>query len=187
LLKYLGIRKADLFGESYGGAIATLIALRHSELVRRVATYGATFGPGHLAHNREMLRFDEVPTADSRCFLFQRESYQRVAPDPAYWPRFWSKVSSIQWDGFTQEQLSSLRVPILIAVGDHDFVSLEHAIETFRRIPNAELAVIPDASHFLLFSEPERLTPIVKHFLEKPEPGLPRATAQMGYHPGETR
>src|SRR5580704_14456756 len=45
LLKYLGISKADFFGESYGGVVATMLALRYPELVGRVATYGATFGP----------------------------------------------------------------------------------------------------------------------------------------------
>jgi pimeloyl-ACP methyl ester carboxylesterase len=134
-----------------------------------------------------MLRFDQPPTPNSPAFQFQRESYQRVAPDPAYWPRLWSKVASIQWNGFTDDQLKSLTMPILIAVGDHDFVRLEHAVETFRRIPNAELAVIPDAGHFLLFSEQERLASVVKHFLDKPDKRLPVATAQMGYHPGETR
>ncbi len=74
-----------------------------------------------------------------------------------------------------------------IALGDHDFVCLEHALETFKRIPNAELAVIPDASHFVLFSEQERVIPVVKHFLEKPAKRYPLATAEMGYHPGETR
>jgi len=29
--------------------------------------------------------------------------------------------------------------------------------------------------------------PIIKHFLEKPENQLPLATANIGYHPGETR
>ncbi len=47
--------------------------------------------------------------------------------------------------------------------------------------------MIPDASHFTLFSEPERVSPIVKHFLEKPEKRIPLATAATGYHPGETR
>src|ERR1700684_3578892 len=32
LLKYLGISTADFFGESYGGAIATMIAVHHPEL-----------------------------------------------------------------------------------------------------------------------------------------------------------
>jgi len=47
--------------------------------------------------------------------------------------------------------------------------------------------VIPSASHFALFSEKERVIPIVKHFLEKPETSIPLATAATGYHPGETR
>jgi hypothetical protein len=46
--------------------------------------------------------------------------------------------------------------------------------------------VVPDASHFVLFSEQERVIPIVKHFLEKPEKRLPLGGA-TGYHPGETR
>ena len=51
LLKYLGIYKADFFGESYGGATAILTAVHYPELVGRVATYGATFGPPQVAHN----------------------------------------------------------------------------------------------------------------------------------------
>ena len=54
-------------------------------------------------------------------------------------------------------------------------------------MPNAELAVIPDAGHFTLFSEPERVIPVVKHFLEKPAKRIPVSTAETGYHPGETR
>jgi len=44
--------------------------------------------------------------------------------------------------------------------------------------------VIPDAGHFALFSEPERVIPVVKHFLEKPEKRIPLATAATGLSPG---
>jgi hypothetical protein len=47
--------------------------------------------------------------------------------------------------------------------------------------------VIPDASHFALFSEQKRVIPLVEHFLEKPEKKIPLAIAETGYHPGETR
>jgi pimeloyl-ACP methyl ester carboxylesterase len=187
LLKHLGIPKADFFGESYGGVIAIMLAVRCPGLVGRVATYGATFGPPQVAHNLEMLRFDRPPTPDSRGIQFQRESYQKVAPDPQYWPKFWAKASSIQCGGFSNEELSSIKAPVLIVLGDHDFVRLEHALETFELIPDAELAVIPDAGHFALFSEPDRVIPIIEHFLTKPEKTAPIATAEMGFHPGETR
>jgi len=51
LLNYLGITKADFFGESYGGNTAALIAIRYPEFVGRVVTYSATFGPPQIALN----------------------------------------------------------------------------------------------------------------------------------------
>jgi pimeloyl-ACP methyl ester carboxylesterase len=187
LLKYLGISKADFFGESYGGATAAMIAVRYPALVGRVATYGATFGPPQIAINPETAHFDHPPTAESRYIQYQRENYQRVAPDPDYWPKIFDKVGNIQWEGFSKEELASIKAPFLIILGDRDFVRPEHALETFKLIPNAELAVILDASHFVLFSEQERVIPIVKHFLEKSEKRIPLATGKTGYHPGETR
>jgi len=187
LLKHLGISKADIFGESYGGNVAVMIAVRYPEMVRRVATYGATFAPPQVALDPETTHSDLPPAADGRSIQFQRESYKKVAPDPSYWPRLFDKLCRIQWQGFPKEELASIKAPVLIAVGDHDFVRVEHAVASFRLIPNAELAVIPDASHYPLSSEPENVIPVVKHFLEKPEKRIPLAPAATGYHPGETR
>jgi pimeloyl-ACP methyl ester carboxylesterase len=187
LLKYLGISNADFFGESYGGNAAALIAIRYPEVVRRVVTYAATFGPPQIALNPETTHFDDPPAPEARNIQFQRENYKKVAPDPNYWPKMFEKVGAIQWKGFSKEELASIKAPLLIVQGDHDFVRVEHAIETVKLVPNAELAVIPDASHFVLFSEQERVIPIVRHFLEKPGKGIPMATAEIGYHPGETR
>lgn len=187
LLDYLEISKADFFGESYGASTAIMIAINRPELVGRVAACGATFGPPKEAFNTEILRFDTPPTPDSKGIHYQKERYEEVAPDPAYWPKLWEKVASIQWEGFSSEQLASIKAPVLIVVGDHDFVRIGHAADAAKRIPNGELAVIPDASHFVLFSEPERVIPVVKHFLEKPVKRCPLANAEIGYHPGKTR
>ena len=187
LLKYLGIAKTDLFGESYGGNTAVMIAVRCPEVVGRVATYGATFGPPQVALNPRTTQFDQPPTAESSYIQYQRENYKRVAPDPEYWPKIFDKLGSLQWEGFSREELASIQAPMLIALGDRDFVWLEHAVESFNLIPNAELAVIPDAGHFTLSSEPNKVIPAIKHFLERPEIGIPVATARTGYHPGQTR
>ena len=187
LLKYLGIAKAEFFGESYGGNAVLMIAARYPELVGRAATYAATFGPPQVALNPKTTHFAEPPTAESSYIQFQRDSYKKVAPDPEYWPRVFDKLGNLHWRGFSKEELASIQAPVLIALGDFDFVRLEHAVETVNLMPNAELAVIPDAGHFALFSEPERVIPVVKHFLEKPAQRIPVSTAATGYHPGETR
>jgi pimeloyl-ACP methyl ester carboxylesterase len=36
----LKIEEADFFGDSFGGAIAVMMAVRHPRLVRRVVSYG---------------------------------------------------------------------------------------------------------------------------------------------------
>jgi pimeloyl-ACP methyl ester carboxylesterase len=146
LQKYLGISKADFVGESYGGNAAAMIAIRYPELVRRVVTYSATFAPPPNTLDPETTHYDHPPTAESRNIQFQRESYKKVAPDPNYWPKIYDKVGSIQWEGFSKEELASIKAPILIVQGDHDFVRLEHSVETVKLIPHAELAVIPNAS-----------------------------------------
>ncbi len=187
LLKHLGVARADFLGQSYGGAIATMIAVRHPAVVGRIATFGATFGPPQVAHNPEMVHFDVPPSADARAFEFWRESYKQVAPDPDYWPRIWDKVASLDWQGLSREELASITAPVLIVLGDRDFVRLDHAVETLKLIPNAELAVTPDSGHFALYSEHEKVIPIVQRFLEEPETRIPVATAGTGYRPGETR
>ena len=180
LMKQLGIARADFLGQSFGGAVATMIAMRHPELVDRVASYGATFGPPEIAHDARMLHFDAPPTPDDRAFAHLRKSHPS-------WVATWEKFSRLAWNGFSKEELGSLRTPMLLLVGDRDFVRLEHVVETYRLLPNAELAVIPDAGHFALFSEPERVIPIVTHFFDKAAQRPPVATAAMGWHPGETR
>ncbi len=187
LLKYLGVEQADFLGDSYGGSTAVMIAVRHPEMVRRVAACAATYTSPDKGHNLEMLRYDEPPTATSRAFEFQRKSYESVAPDPGYWRTFWQKLTEVRWTGFAREELAKIEAPVLIILGDRDFVLVEHGLEALRLIPNAELAVIPDAGHFSLMSQRERVVPIVQHFLEKPARRPPVATAGMGYHPGETR
>src|SRR5581483_276316 len=93
---------------------SAVIAIRRPDLVRRVAAYSATFGPPDTALNMEMLPTTAPLAADSRAFLFQRESYQRVAPDPDYWPRFWNKASAIRWTGFSKAELAAISAPFLI-------------------------------------------------------------------------
>lgn len=187
LMSHLGIARADFLGESYGGNTAAWIALHHPELVRRVATYAATFGPPERALNPAMTHYVTPPTAQSHHMDFWRESYRKVAPHPDHWPAMFDKVGGIRWAGFSDEEMASIKAPMLILVGDHDFVLLEHAIDSFRRLPDAQLAVIPDASHFALFSEPEKVIPIIRRFLDEPSKRHPLATAEMGYHPGTTR
>jgi pimeloyl-ACP methyl ester carboxylesterase len=181
LLKHLKIEQADFFGDSLGGTIAVMMAVRHPKLVRRVVSYGGKRAPyaGSAA---------DRPPADADFVKWFREEYQMVAPDPKQWPTLFDKAtkSLFAWKGFMSGQLKGIKAPVLIACGDHDLIPVEHCAEWSRVIPNAQLAVIPDAGHFVLFSEPEKLLPTVATFLDAPTPKVPIGT-HNGYYPGVTR
>jgi pimeloyl-ACP methyl ester carboxylesterase len=182
LLKQLKIERADFFGDSFGGTIAVMMAVRHPELVRRVVSYGGSLTPypGNAA---------DRPPPDSDVVKWQREEYQKVAPDPKQWETLFNKATNslYAWKGFSADQLKAIKAPVLIMCGDHDLIPVERCAEWSWMIPNAQLAVIPDSSHFVLFSEPEKLLPAVATFLDAPAPKVPLGTAQTGYYPGITR
>jgi pimeloyl-ACP methyl ester carboxylesterase len=183
LLKHLKIERADFFGDSFGGTIAVMMAVRHPKLVRRVVSHGgslAAFPQGVAADDRN-------PDADF--VKWPREEYQKVAPDPKQWPTLFDKVtkSGIAWKGFSTDELKAIKALVLITCGDHDLIPIERCAEWSRMIPNAQLAVIPDTSHFVLFSESEKLLPTVAAFLDAPTPNVPLGTAKTGYYPGVTR
>ena len=181
LLKYLEIEQADFFGDSLGGTVAVTMAVRHPDLVRRVVSYVGPFTP---------IR-GPAPglTADSDAVKRQRENYQKVAPDPQQWPTLFAKSlkCAADWKGFSPEELKAIKAPVLIATGDHDFIPVERYAEWSRMIPGAQLAIIPDASHFVLMSEPEKLLPTVAAFLDAPISKVPFGTPKTGYYPGVTR
>jgi pimeloyl-ACP methyl ester carboxylesterase len=129
-------------------------------------------------------------TPDHRSVQFEREAYERVAPDPLQWPTLFAKTgrAAAAWKGLSHDDLKSIKAPVLILAGDHDILvpPVEHHLAISRLIPNAQLAVIPDAGHFVLYEDPEKLLPIVATFLDHTST-VPFATTPSGYHPGETR
>ncbi len=164
-----------------------LIAIRHPERVRHVATYGSALSRFDQAYKPEILAGAINLTPGSPILEFQRNHYQEVAPDPANWPAIWVKFGGTSWDGLSREELASVSVPVLIAVGDQDWVRLDQAVNYFNDIPSAELAVIPDAGHFVLDAESSKLLPVVERFLDRIGERLPFATTTTAYLRGVSR
>lgn len=188
LLKYLGIGQADFFGESFGGTTAVQMAVRHPEMVRRVAIFGSILGRiEELVPPESLAEFMRL-TPDHRSIQVEREAYERVAPDPSQWPTLFAKSTRMGWQGFSQDDLKSIKAPVLIMTGDHDVLvpPVEHHAQMSRLIPNGQLAVIPDAGHFVLYEDAEKVLPIVANFLDSTST-VPFATTISGYHPGEIR
>lgn len=100
LLNYLGIAKADFFGESYGADAAAIIALRYPEMVGRVVTYAATFGPAQDALNPETtsssIRLRPIPATSS----FREKTTGGLRPIQITGPGFMTRLATFSGPAF---------------------------------------------------------------------------------------
>jgi proline iminopeptidase len=63
-------------------------------------------------------------------------------------------------------QLGKIKVPTLVLVGRHDFITnVAMAEEMVKHIPNARLEVFEDSGHFALVEEPEKFYRVIKEFV----------------------
>jgi len=171
LLKELKIEQADFFGYSMGGTVALGVAIRHPNLVRKLAINGSHARKMADAFEPEMFKqFQSLPDDFAPPIL--KEPYDKIAPDPKQWPTLVAKIKKmgLEFKGFTREELKAIKAPVLITFGDRDGTRPEHAVEMFRLIPNSQLAIIPGADHFLIYQNPEKLLPMVGAFLDAPVP-----------------
>jgi pimeloyl-ACP methyl ester carboxylesterase len=169
LLKHLKIEQADIFGYSMGGNVALAFAIRHPDLVGRVAINGSHYGKIKDAYEPESFKqFKSIPADFAPPVL--KGPYDKVAPNPKNWPVLVAKVKKmgLEFTGFTREEMKSIKAPVLITLGDRDGVRPEHAVEMFRLIPNAQLAVFPGGDHFLLWTSPETVLAPVAAFFDGP-------------------
>jgi pimeloyl-ACP methyl ester carboxylesterase len=168
LLKHLGIEGADALGFSDGGVVGLGLTIRHPALVRKLIVAGANYNVDGLYP--KIVGF--LKNAGPGDFGQLRDAYLKVAPRPEGWPTLVSKAMkmSVEFKGWPKDGLRSIRAPVLIVIGDGDMVRPEHAIELFRLLPHAKLAILPDTDHVALVLKPERLLSVSLEFLDAPMP-----------------
>ena len=66
----------------------------------------------------------------------------------------------------TPADLATIANPALIMVGDDDEIRIEHTVAMHRGLADAQLAVVPGASHGLLVEKPALCNAMILEFLE---------------------
>src|SRR5439155_2831033 len=168
LLKQLNVKEADVLGYSLGGIVALGVGIHHPEVVGRLAVLGANTGRIKDVFEAEAYaQFQSIPADFAPSVL--KQPYDRVAPDKTKWPVLVRKVKEmgLNFKGYSFPEVRSIKAPTLIMLGDRDGTRPEHAVEMFRLIPNAQLAIFPGGDHFLLFTGPDKVLETLLPFLNQ--------------------
>jgi len=169
LLQVLDLKHVDIVGFSDGGILALMLAVRHPELVRRLVVSGVNIAPEGLnPGDLEELRASQIPKP--------RTIDEKLA-------HLW--LTSPTETELNLGLLAQITQPVLVISGDRDAITLEHTLQIFRALPNAELCVLPGTDHATFSGRSDWLNPIIGAFLDRTvesvaaKPSIPRGAAHI--------
>jgi pimeloyl-ACP methyl ester carboxylesterase len=187
LIASLGLGQADLFGYSLGGGVALQTAIRHPQVVRKLALASTAF-------KREGWYPEDLATLDAISVegfagTPLHEAYLQVSPKPEAWPTVVAKVRHLVTSDYDWTAgVTTLKAPTLLVVGDADGVRLAHVVEFFALLgggqgdgdlsglPRSSLAILPTTTH-VGWAPPYHgiltrtyLLPILTEFFDAPVP-----------------
>lgn len=149
-----------LLGVSDGSVVALLVAQKRPDLVERLVCAAGPF------HRSGWVASAIEPGNGTPAFLIS--SYGEVSPDgKEHFMVVEKKLDLMHALGptLTKDDLKSIRCRTLVMVSDDDEVTLEHAVDFYRTLPDGELAVVPGTSHGLLVEKQDLCNKIVIDFL----------------------
>lgn len=167
-LRALDLGPADLVGWSDGGMVGFLVAAQHPELVRTLTEVGSGFASsGYVPGAMEEFCALEPDDPDMAMFAAM---YGEDSPDgPGHFAEVWEKVRTMWAEPFDwSDDLAAITAPVLVLVGDDDYITVPHADQFARRVAHGQLAVVPGASHLVPMEKPELVNRIVLDFVERP-------------------
>jgi pimeloyl-ACP methyl ester carboxylesterase len=152
---------SHLVGHSDGSVVAMLVAMHRPDLVRRLVLISGGFHHDGLLPGADQLEVDPIVE-------FLGTSYGEVSPDgEEHFPVVVAKIARMAAEEPTLERsaLSAIRSRTLVMVADDDIMQLEHVLEMYEAIEDAELAIVPGTSHFLIQEKPALCNAIILDFL----------------------
>jgi pimeloyl-ACP methyl ester carboxylesterase len=174
----LGIGPAHLVGWSDGGNVGLLVAIKRPDLVRRLVTIGSNFSADGLTNEAAATFKPDTPTS---AVPVMHEMWKVNAVDPDRFDAVLDKMQGCWFDyAIPPADLARIAAPTLVMVGDDDIAKFGHTIELFEAIPDAQLAVIPGASHVVPIEKPELVNQLVLDFLAAEGPATTMMPLRRG-------
>ncbi len=189
LLQSLGVDRASVVGNSFGGILAVLYTLAHPQVVERLVLVSSgglrPFGGEEKqlaverlseenllaltpAVHRQMFPriFAKCGEAQERYFAKQDAKLAR-ADYPAYVRAIVSSIRLVL-SAYVLDRLREVRCPTLLLWGDRDIVfPVELARQALERLPQGKLEILPGGGHALQIDCPVEFVAALEEFLKQ--------------------
>ena len=159
LLDALKIDSAYVIGWSDGGINGLLLAMRHPEKVKKLATTGANLVPDTTAVPREIWDMVKPTLAMLKAKKEKTEQEKNAL-------KLFRLLCEQPHIGLTD--LHSIKCPTLVIGGDHDVIKEEHTMLIYKNIPKAYLWILPASGHSTPVVYKDDFNKVVDRFFSTP-------------------
>lgn len=153
LIQYLDENQLDqvaIFGYSMGGYVAIKAAAKYPDRISSIVTLGTKFNwtPATAATEVKMLDADKI---EEKVPKFAE--HLKLLHAPLDWREVLRGTANMMIElgngkGLTDEETSSVRIPVLIGIGEQDqMVSIEESKRVADILPNGKLMVFENFQH----------------------------------------
>jgi pimeloyl-ACP methyl ester carboxylesterase len=156
LLDHLKAGPADVVGWSDGGIEALLLGLRHPAKVRKLVAMAANLNPQAVYPETDKLTKD----------MFAQLATMPDGPEKRRGVKLAELL--IKEPHIDPASLAKVTAPTLVVSGDSDLIRLDHTVQIFESLPNANLAVLPNSTHAVPYDDPQLFNATVDRFLKTP-------------------
>jgi pimeloyl-ACP methyl ester carboxylesterase len=158
----IGLTSYDLWGTSFGGRLATWLAVQNPESVRALVLVGSA-----------TIRPEQRPAAP-----FVLYAHPERQPEQAAWSQevvdaqqaMTSRIMGPPRDPELEARMAQLTIPVLVVFGSLDTVTPPEMGRHYKEIlPNCNLVFLYDAAHEADADRPEAFAELVNDFLDRHE------------------
>lgn len=179
LITRLGFAPCPVVGVSFGGMVATKLAIDHADLVSTIVVSACPSAIPAKAVDALKARGDEaadkgmtaiIPATLERWFsepflnsnAVDRYRERLMSDDPLIWRDTWHAIAGMDFSA----QLSAISMPVYCIHAEKDLgASYEALAATANGVQNGRLDVIADAPHMVHIEKPEEFATLVEQHL----------------------
>jgi pimeloyl-ACP methyl ester carboxylesterase len=177
ILDRLGYEQVDVMGYSLGAGVAFRLGVQHPGKVRRLVLVSASYSTDGLhPEMRPQVGAVSGEMADAMKGTPMYESYMAVAPHPEDFPRLLDRIGESMSREFDwSDDIPKLTMPVMLVYGDSDMYRPDHIVDFYRRLGGGlrdagwqrehqshnRLAILPDATHYDIFLDPDLPTAVL--------------------------
>ena len=151
-----------MIGHSDGAIISLMVAIKRPDLVKSIVSIGGNFNWDAGFQSGEF---------DGEIVISEEDAaeYAELSPDAPENQLGIIKRAMAVWKcepNLTTADLAKIQCPVLVMAGEEEPFSNHHTFDLYESLADADLAIVPGATHSVMKDKPELALAIVKDFYQ---------------------